>query len=654
MYKISDTIERKFTNSFDIDGWDIKTDTGFSPVSAIHQTIEYQEYIITLDSGKTLTCADTHILFDRNMNEIFAKDCVPYVTYLKTIDRNELVRSVVATDNYSRMYDLTVEDDNHRFYTNDILSHNTTMLDALTFVLFGKPFRNVNINQIVNSINAKDCVVEIEFTINSSKYKVVRGLAPKIFIIEKDGVPLDQTATVKDYQQILEKHILKMNYKTFCQVVILGSTNYIPFMRLSAADRRNIVENLLDIDVFSKMNDALKIRVLESKEELRRLDAVRSGLETKIEYKKDMIQKIEEKSEAQFQSYRKQETEEQETLDGITAKRIAIQQDISGLTSGVEAVDKKKDSLSTLFGLKKQMVSGMKKAVEDTAFYHDNTDCPVCQQSIDAEFRECEIGKKKIRISELESALQKMTVMIEQTQKELQTASIVVVEMQAKVSESASLNSSAEASKRYIKQLREFQEKTKRELDSLQTERDTLSELQSELDQSDVDKKTAIEASHTMDIATVLLKDSGIKRKIIRKYIPALNKIINKYLTAMDFFAQFTLNEDFVEVIKSRFRDTFSYENFSEGEKLRIDVALLLAWRDIAKMKNSANTNLLILDEVFDSSLDAVGTDEVIKILQTMGSTSNIFVISHKSDQLVDKFHDVLSFEKVKNFSKIC
>ena len=533
-------------------------------------------------------------------------------------------------------------------------SGKTTMLDALTFVLFGKPFRNVNINQIVNSINAKDCVVEIEFTIDTSKYKVVRGLAPKIFNIEKDGVPLDQTATVKDYQQILEKHILKMNYKTFCQVVILGSTNYIPFMRLSASDRRNIVESLLDIDVFSKMNDALKIRVLESKEELRRLESFRSGLETKIEYKKDMIQKIEEKSESQFQSYRKQETHEQNTLDGIADKRLAIQQDISGLTLSVEAVDKKKDSLSTLFGLKKQMVNGIKKATEDTAFYHDNTDCPVCQQSINAEFRECEIGKKKVRISELESALQKMTVMIEQTKKELETASSAVTEMQAKVSEFASLNSSAEASKRYIKQLQELQEKTKRELDSLQTERETLLKLQLELDQSDIDKKTAIEASHTMDIASVLLKDSGIKRKIIRKYIPALNKIINKYLTAMDFFAQFTLNEDFVEVIKSRFRDTFSYENFSEGEKLRIDVALLLAWRDIAKMKNSANTNLLILDEVFDSSLDAVGTDEIVKILQTMGGTNNIFVISHKSDQLIDKFHDVMSFEKVKNFSKIC
>ena len=530
----------------------------------------------------------------------------------------------------------------------------TTMLDAITFVLFGKPFRNVNINQIVNSINAKDCVVEIEFAINSSKYKVVRGLVPKIFIIEKDGVPLDQTATVKDYQQILEKNILKMNYKTFCQVVILGSTNYIPFMRLVAADRRNIVENLLDIDVFSKMNDALKIRVLESKEELRRLESVRSTLTTKIEYKKDMIQKIEEKSEAQYQSYRKQELEEQETLDTIVDNRAEIQGDISGLTAGVAAVDKKKDSLSALFGLKKQMSSGIKKASEDVSFYQDHTDCPVCQQSIDAEFRECEITKKKSRTAELEQALIKMTAMIESTQNELKDACSVVTEMQAKVNELSSLNSAAEASKRYIKQLREFQEKTKREMDSLQTERDTLLTLQRELDQSDVDKKAAIEESHTMDIAGILLKDSGIKRKIIRKYIPALNKIINKYLTAMDFFAQFTLNEDFVEVIKSRFRDIFSYENFSEGEKLRIDVALLLAWRDIAKMKNSANTNLLILDEVFDSSLDGVGTEEVIKILQTLGSANNIFVISHKSDQLLDKFQNVMVFKKIKNFSKLC
>ena len=530
----------------------------------------------------------------------------------------------------------------------------TTMLDALTFVLFGKLFRNINITQAVNSINAKDCIVEIEFETNSSQYKVIRGLSPKIFLIEKDGVQLDQTASVKDYQQILEKHILKMNYKTFCQVVILGSTNYIPFMRLTAADRRNIVENILDIDVFSKMNEGLKIRVLETKEEMRRVESVTEGLKNKIEYKKDMIQKIEEKSESQFQSYKKQESDEQTTLDDILSKRIIIQAEISGLSAGVEAVEKQRESYTTLVGLRKQMISGIKKAEEEILFYRDNTDCPVCRQSIDAEFRDGMVGKKKDRKTELDDAIEKMTKMIQQTQTELEIASSVVVLRQSKLQEIAKLDTASDSSKRYIRQLREFQDKTKREMDSLQIERDMLLQIEREKDEADVQKKSGVELLHLMDIAAVLLKDSGIKRKIIRKYIPALNKIINKYLVSMDFFAQFTLNEDFVEIIKSRFRDEFCYDNFSEGEKLRIDLALLLAWRDIAKMKNSANTNLLILDEVFDSSLDAVGTEEVIKILQNMGTTNNVFVISHKSDQLLDKFQNVMVFKKVKNFSKLC
>lgn len=530
----------------------------------------------------------------------------------------------------------------------------TTMLDALTFVLFGKLFRNINITQAVNSINTKDCVVEIEFETNSSKYKVVRGLSPKIFVIEKDGIPLDQTASVKDYQQILEKYILKMNYKTFCQVVILGSTNYIPFMRLTPADRRNIVENILDIDVFSKMNEGLKIRSLETKEELRRIEALILSLKNKTEYKKDMIQKIEEKSESQFQSYKKQESDEQKTLDEIVSKKLVIQTEIAGLSAGVEAVEKQKESYSALVGLRKQMINGIKKADEESTFYRDNTDCPVCRQSIDAEFRDGMISKKKDRKSELDGALDKMNQMIHQTQTEIQIASCVVTAKQEKVQEVAKLDTASDSSKRYINQLREFQEKTKREMDSLQIEKDVLLQIQREKDEADSEKKSGVELLHLMDIAAVLLKDSGIKRKIIRKYIPALNKIINKYLVSMDFFAQFTLNEDFVEIIKSRFRDEFCYDNFSEGEKLRIDLALLLAWRDIAKMKNSANTNLLILDEVFDSSLDSVGTEEVIKILQNMGITNNVFVISHKSDQLLDKFQQVLVFKKVKNFSKLC
>ncbi len=529
----------------------------------------------------------------------------------------------------------------------------TTMLDALTFVLFGKLFRNINITQAVNSINMKDCVVEIEFETNSSNYKITRGLSPKIFLVEKNGTLLDQTASVKDYQQIVEKHILKMNYKTFCQVVILGSTNYIPFMRLTAADRRNIVENLLDIDVFSKMNEGLKIKILETKEELRRIEALIVGLKSKTEYKKDMIQKIEEKSESQFQSYKNQELQEQTTLDGIVSTRTNLQSEIDGLGVGVQAVEKQKESYTTLVGLRKQMIAGIKKAEEESAFYKNHTDCPVCRQGIDAEFRDGMIEKKKDRKTELDLALKTMNEMIEKTQTEIKIASSVLELQRDKVQQVAKLDTASDNSKRYIKQLREFQEKTKREMDSLQIERDLLLQIEREKDIAYLEKKQAVELLHVADIAAVLLKDSGIKRKIIRKYIPALNKIINKYLISMDFFAQFTLNEDFVEIIKSRFRDEFCYDNFSEGEKLRIDLALLLAWRDIAKMKNSANTNLLILDEVFDSSLDAVGTEEVIKILQNMGVTNNIFVISHKSDQLLDKFQNVMVFKKVKNFSKL-
>lgn len=528
----------------------------------------------------------------------------------------------------------------------------TTMLDALTFVLFGKLFRNINITQAVNSINTKDCVVEIEFEINTSKYKVVRGLSPKIFTIEKDGIVMDQTASVKDYQQILEKHILKMNYKTFCQVVILGSTNYIPFMRLTAADRRGIVENLLDIDVFSRMNDGLKLRILENKEELRRTEATILGLTTKIEHKKDMIQKIEGKSESQLRSYMKQELDEQVTLDDIVEKKIILEKEITGLTAGVEAVEKQKESYSTFVGLRKQMIIGGKKAEEEIAFYRDNTDCPVCRQSIDAEFRANMIGNKKGRKTELDGALLKINEMIENVQSEIEISSAVVSLRQSKMQDVAKLDTASESAKRYIRQLREFQEKTRREMDSLQIEKDLLLQIEREKDAADLEKKSGTELLHRMDIASVLLKDSGIKRKIIRKYIPTLNKIINRYLASMDFFAQFTLNEDFVEIIKSRFRDEFCYDNFSEGEKLRIDLALLLAWRDIARMKNSANTNLLILDEVFDSSLDTVGTEEVIKILQNMGTVSNIFIISHKSPELLqDKFQNSITFIKKNNFS---
>jgi DNA repair exonuclease SbcCD ATPase subunit len=530
----------------------------------------------------------------------------------------------------------------------------TTMLDALTFVLYGKPFRNINLPQLVNSINGKDCVVEIEFTSNGSKYKVTRGQTPKVFLIEKDGKAVDQTANAKDYQAILEGQILKMNYKTFCQVVILGSTNYVPFMRLPAADRRNIVENLLDIDVFSKMNEALKSRLTSSKEELRGVESQIATIKLKTEHKADLIKKIEEKSDTQLESYKKSATEEQEALQTLLERKATLQSEIAALAESVASVDKQRDSISQMTALRKQMQGNAKKAQDERAFYEQNEECPVCKHDLSEEFRQEMIGKKESRETELTLALQKMNQMLEDARTKLDIANVVVKQMEDKRQESHKTDSAIASSKKYLKQLQELAEKVRSEKASLQTERDAMTDLQAQEEEAEAQKKELVQDLHTMEIATVLLKDSGIKRKIIRKYIPALNKIINKYLISMDFFAQFTLNEDFVEIIKSRHRDEFSYENFSEGEKLRIDLSLLLAWRDIARMKNCANTNLLILDEVFDSSLDAVGTEEVIKILQSMGGSNNIFVISHKSDQLLDKFQNILTYKKVNNFSKLC
>ena len=529
----------------------------------------------------------------------------------------------------------------------------TTLLDALTFVLYGKPYRNINLPQLVNTINGKDCLVEIEFGVNGSDYKVIRGQAPKIFTIAKDGKEIEQTANAKDYQQILESQILKMNYKTFCQVVILGSTNYVPFMRLPAADRRNIVENLLDIDVFSKMNEILKGKLTGAKDSLRTVENEISTLKLRADAKREFIEKTEQKSDSQLESYSASEREENANLQALVEKKAQIQEEISTLLESVVDVEKKRDSLSQMNALKKQMTTGVKKAQDEKTFYQDNTDCPVCKSSLSADFREDMIRKKSGRESELQEALDRMTRMIEESRKELEEKSEILSAIDSKKQESHRTDSAITGAKKYIRQLQDLADKTRRDRESLQSERDALSAVQREGDAAEDRRKELVSDMHTMEIAAVLLKDSGIKRKIIRKYIPALNKIINKYLISMDFFAQFTLNEEFTEIIKSRHRDEFSYENFSEGEKLRIDLSLLLAWRDIARMKNCANTNLLILDEVFDSSLDAVGTEEVIKILQSMGSTNNVFVISHKADQLLDKFQNILTFKKSNNFSRI-
>ena len=425
----------------------------------------------------------------------------------------------------------------------------TTLLDALTFVLYGKPYRGVNLQQLVNSINAKDCVVEIEFSSNGNSYKIVRGLAPRIFSMEMNGVPVEHTATVKDYQTILETQVLRMNYKTFCQVVILGSTNYIPFMRLAAGDRRNIVENLLDIDVFSKMNDLLKSRLQTAKETLRSVEVDISTLELKQEHKRDLIRKIEEKSDSQLESYQTQEDSEQKTMDALLEQRNGLQREIIELSKSILTLEKDREVITQTSALRRQMSSGIKKAQEDMSFYTDHTDCPVCHQDIPQDFRDDMVGKKQIRMDELQTALVKIEEMSESKRKTVEEQTKVAGHIALKEKAVNKIDSQLESGKRYVKQLRELRTKTITERDGIQVEKTALSEIESAHTTKESERKSEVEDIHTMEIATMLLKDSGIKRKIIKKYIPALNKIINKYLISMDFFAQFTLNEDFNEII---------------------------------------------------------------------------------------------------------
>jgi len=525
----------------------------------------------------------------------------------------------------------------------------TTMLDALTFVLYGKSYRGINIPQIVNSINKKDCVVEIELTVNGVSYKICRGLAPKLFTVEKNGVMVEQTANVKDYQHILENQVLKMNFKTFCQVVILGSTGYIPFMRLSAADRRSIVENLLDIGIFSKMNDILKNKIITAKDELKANERELQTIRLKIEHKTDIIGKIEQRSDTQIDSYRSQKSAERSVLDGLYGERDYILADIK--TNGVVSMENDLQSLQKMNLVSRQLQSSLKKTNEEVLFYNQNTECPVCSQEIQEDFRVSKLSTKLKRITEIQEAITKITAMVEERQTTITIQKAEVETVHKLERDVGRLDSKIESCKKYIQQLCDLEESTKAEKSGVQSEKDSKIVLESDFISGETNRKEMVENVHIMELVGVLLKDSGIKRKIIRKYIPALNKIVNKYLTSMDFFVHFSINEDFVEIIKSRHHDDFSYENFSEGEKLRIDLSLLLAWRDIAKLKNSANTNLLILDEVFDSSLDAVGTEEVVKILQNMSKNNNVFVISHKSDQMLDKFPNILIYKKVNNFS---
>jgi DNA repair exonuclease SbcCD ATPase subunit len=529
----------------------------------------------------------------------------------------------------------------------------STILDALCFGLFGKPFRKINKPQLPNSINQSDCVVEIEFSIGKKQYKVIRGIKPNTFEVYCNGILVDQDAKAKDYQEHLEKFILKLNYKSFTQVVILGSASFVPFMQLSPADRRAIIEDLLDIQIFSSMNGVVKEKMAVIKDTASKNKYEMDLTSEKINFQKQSIEEHRKHNDAEIEKKQKDITDSEEQVKKLNKDIVLIQKHIDVLNSKISDQMAMQKKSGKLVHLESKLESRLKKIEKEVGFYHDNNDCPTCKQGIDQEFREQQITTLNETKVEVNGALTDIAKQITETSDRIDTIQKTLQHIQAHNNEVVKHNSTITAVNSFISKLQNEINELSNRKDNLEEENAKLKELKSELAALVTKQEGLATEKQYYEFASNLLKDTGIKTKIIRQYLPIMNKLINKYLTAMDFFVNFNINESFEETIKSRHRDEFGYANFSEGEKMRIDLALLFTWRQIAKLKNSTNTNLLILDEVFDSSLDGVGTEEFLKLIHEMGNDTNIFVISHKGDQLFDKFRSVIKFEKKNNFSQV-
>ena len=560
-------------------------------------------------------------------------------------------KNFVSTGNYFTEIQLTRSPNTLIIGANG--AGKSTILDALTFGLFGKPFRKINKPQLVNSINNGNAVVEVEFSIGTKEYKIVRGIKPNVFEIYCDTVLVNQDSKAKDYQDHLEKFILKLNYKSFTQVVVLGSASFVPFMQLSAADRRAIIEDLLDIQIFSSMNTLVKSKISEIKDRTKQLKFDMELTAEKITLQKQNIQEHKKNSEDQIAVIQKDiETHQQHNIK-LEKDCGLIQKHIDVLLLKVADKEKIDTKIKKLESIETKMESKIKKIKKDLEFYQNNDDCPTCKQVISKQFKTEQITEKNKDKSELEEATTKLETDLKAALSRLSEIEGVLKHISEHNSEIVKHNASIFAANQYIQRMQNQITELQNRTDTLENDNEKLRELRGALSELVKKQEDVSIEKHYYDYAAVLLRDTGIKTKIIKQYLPIMNKLINKYLTAMDFFVNFNLNESFEETIKSRHRDEFTYDSFSEGEKMRIDLALLFTWRQIAKLKNSTNTNLLILDEVFDSSLDTVGTDEFLKLIHDMGADTNVFVISHKGDILFDKFRSVIKFEKKNNFSQV-
>jgi len=530
----------------------------------------------------------------------------------------------------------------------------STMLDALSFGLFGKPYRNINKPQLINTINSKDCVVEVEFSVGPNRFKVIRGIKPNVFEIYKNGEVINESSHSKEFQKLLEQNILKLNHKSFHQIVVLGSSSFIPFMQLTAANRREVIEDLLDINIFSKMNMVLKDNIASLKDKIRdaahQVDIVKNKIEVQRKYINDIKSLNEEK-------WREKQTEikaQEDSIEQVNAENEEIQKT---LETKYDQVAKQLEQAGNAFQdariEKSNLQSEMKKLVKEDKFFQDNDVCPTCTQEIDENIKSQKVKGIAAKAKEIQKTFQAVEDKLsngKSTVDDLQDQNRKSMELQGLLRDN---NTKINMSRRLIAKLEEEISNTSDSKDNI---KQAAQELEDFIDEKDGLITEKVELSEEYDYSSIIadmLKDTGIKTKIIKQYLPVMNKLVNQYLQTLDFFVHFELNESFSETIRSRHRDSFSYDSFSEGEKQRIDLALLFTWRQIAKMKNSVATNLLILDETFDSSLDNDGVENLFKIIHTLGADTNVFVISHKGEILDGRFESKMEFYKDKNFSKM-
>ena len=527
----------------------------------------------------------------------------------------------------------------------------STMLDAICFALYGKPFRKINKPQLINSINQKGLEVEVAFDISTNSYIVKRGIKPNLFEIWKNDELLNQDAAARDYQAYLEQNILKMNFKSFGQIVVLGSSTFVPFMQLPAAHRREIIEDLLDIQIFSTMNILLKDKMGTNKDEIvdikYEIDLVKDRIESAKEHN-ESIRKIKETEVSRI----KEKVKEQLGFIETEKSSIDILNDhidylIGSILDKQSEKKKHQEALDVLNKLTTKQ-SRLKKEIE---FYHDNDNCPTCKQGIDHDFKTTTVENNTGLIDKIETGVSDITVIIKTHEARLAEISDIEDEISSTNLKASEHRANVKLAMSVLNGLKKELEDAEKEVDDVDTTK--ISELEEELRSYHIKQEQLHQDRDTLGVVAAMLKDGGIKTRIIKQYVPVMNKLINKYLSAMDFFVQFELNESFEETIKSRFRDEFSYGSFSEGEKLRIDLALLFTWRAVSKLRNSVTTNILIMDEIMDSSLDNAGTEEFLKIINELTADSNVFIISHKGDQLYDKFENIIKFEKHKNFSRM-